>query len=150
MAQTVLVTGASTGIGLATAITAARAGWRTVATMRDTSRSSALLAAAAASCAVHGVRVTVIEPGVVPSEFVANVGFDPAGLDAAGPCQPQLRAYLDRTGNAFAAASIVDVLTSAEPAFRVPTSDVARAFSATKLADLGGSAVQSLTAGWIA
>ena len=278
MTDTVLVTGTSTGIGLATAVAAAQAGWRVVATMRDTSRSSALLAAAdkagvadlvdvraldvtdadaAAACvaevvdtygrldavinnagaghvgtleqepidevravfevkflgvlnvtkpalphlrasggrlltvtsvggvvgqpfneaycgakfavegfmeslapvvAAHGVRVTVVEPGAVASEFVANVGFDPAQLEAAGPYAPQLRGYLERTSGAFAnaqtsedaAASIVAVLTADKPAFRVQTSDVARTFSGAKLSDLDGSAVQSLTAGWIA
>ena len=277
MTDTVLVTGTSSGIGLATAIAAARAGWRTVATMRDPSRSSALLeaaesagvsdlievraldvtdAAAAAACvadvvaahgrldavinnagaghlgtleqesvddvrqvfevnffgvlnvtkpalphlraaggrliavtsvggvvgqpfneaycgakfavegyfeslaplaAAHGVRVTVVEPGAVASEFVANVGFDPAQLAAAGPYAPQLRTYLDRTGAAFAAAqtseaaaaSIIDVLTADKPAFRVQTSDIARTFVGSKLADLDGSAVQSMTATWV-
>jgi len=40
--RTVLVTGTSSGIGLATAITAARAGFTTVATMRDPARAQAL------------------------------------------------------------------------------------------------------------
>lgn len=44
--RVVLVTGTSSGIGLAIAIGAANAGWRVVATMRDPSRSQALLAAA--------------------------------------------------------------------------------------------------------
>ncbi|QUQ65842.1 SDR family NAD(P)-dependent oxidoreductase [Kutzneria sp. CA-103260] len=273
MTDTVLVTGSSTGIGLATAIAAAKAGWRVVATMRDTSKASPVLAAAgdlvdvraldvtdaeaAAACvadvvstygrldavinnagaghvgtleqesidevrrvfevnffgvlnvtrpalphlraaagrlitvtsvggvvgqpfneaycgakfavegfmeslapvvAAHGVRVTVVEPGAVASEFVTNVGFDPAQIDAAGPYGPQLRAYLERTSGAFAgaqtsedaAASIVEVLTAEQPAFRVQTSEVARTFSGVKLGDLDGSAVQGLTGGWIA
>ncbi|MEV8633894.1 SDR family oxidoreductase [Streptosporangium sp. NPDC051023] len=40
--RTVLITGTSSGIGLATAVTAARAGFTTVATMRDPERSHAL------------------------------------------------------------------------------------------------------------
>lgn len=44
--KTVLITGTSSGIGLATAIAAARAGFTTVATMRDPGRASALRAAA--------------------------------------------------------------------------------------------------------
>ena len=42
MTRTVLVTGTSSGIGLATAVTAARAGFATVATMRDLGRAGAL------------------------------------------------------------------------------------------------------------
>lgn len=44
--RTVLITGTSSGIGLATALASARAGWNTVATMRDLSRAGALRAAA--------------------------------------------------------------------------------------------------------
>jgi NAD(P)-dependent dehydrogenase (short-subunit alcohol dehydrogenase family) len=50
-----LVTGTSSGIGLHTAVGLASKGFRVVATMRDTSRASALLAEAAA----QGVEVTV-------------------------------------------------------------------------------------------
>lgn len=44
--RTVLITGTSSGIGLATAIACARDGFATVATMRDPGRADALLAAA--------------------------------------------------------------------------------------------------------
>ncbi len=44
--RTLLVTGTSSGIGLATAVAAARAGFTTVATMRDLDRSAALREAA--------------------------------------------------------------------------------------------------------
>src|SRR4051794_26551107 len=40
--MTVLITGTSSGIGLATAVTAARAGFTVVATMRDLSKDGAL------------------------------------------------------------------------------------------------------------
>ncbi|MEU7424852.1 SDR family oxidoreductase [Streptomyces sp. NPDC040750] len=44
--KVVLITGTSSGIGLAAAVSAARAGWTTVATLRDPSRSDALRKAA--------------------------------------------------------------------------------------------------------
>lgn len=46
--KVVLITGTSSGIGLAAAVGAARAGWRVIATMRDTSRSAAVESAARA------------------------------------------------------------------------------------------------------
>jgi NAD(P)-dependent dehydrogenase (short-subunit alcohol dehydrogenase family) len=105
-----------------------------------------------------GVKVTVVEPGAVASEFVASQDLDiPAMVAAAGPYGPALESYVARTRNAFAAAqsspdaaaSIVDVLNAAEPPFRVQTSDTARAFVATKLSDLDGAAVQKMTSGWV-
>ncbi|WP_274911027.1 SDR family oxidoreductase [Streptomyces sp. WZ-12] len=276
--KTVLITGTSSGIGLAAAVAAARAGWTTIATMRNTGKAEALLQAAAehgvadriqvkrldvvdpesiAACvdeviaehgrldalvnnagaakigtiemmsvedvraamevnffgvvattraalphlrasrgrvitvtsvggvvgqpfneaycaakfavegfmeslaplaATVGVDVTVIEPGAVASEFVANQSLDiPALLDAAGPYAPALDAYVARTRGAFAgaqtpteaAAPIIDALTCDRPAFRIQTSQWARDFVATTLADLDGSAVQNLTNTWI-
>ncbi|WP_433605646.1 SDR family NAD(P)-dependent oxidoreductase [Prescottella agglutinans] len=104
-----------------------------------------------------GVAVSVVEPGAVASEFVSNVGVTDALVEVAGPYAPALSAYLDRTRGAFAAAQdphevadrIVELLESQRPAFRVLTSDTARAFAETKLADLDGSAVQTLTGAWI-
>jgi len=49
MSPTLLLTGASTGLGLAIAVQAARAGYRVYATMRDTSKSAALEQALAAA-----------------------------------------------------------------------------------------------------
>ncbi|MFF4934337.1 SDR family oxidoreductase [Streptomyces griseofuscus] len=276
--KTVLITGTSSGIGLAAAVGAARSGWTAIATMRDTSKAEALLAAAAeagvadrvqverldvtdpesitvcldeviadhgrldalvnnagaaqvgtieqsslddvraamevnffgvvamtravlphlrasqgrvitvssvggavgqpfneAYCAAKfavegfmqslapvaatvGVDVTVIEPGAVASEFVANLGLDvPAMLAEAGPYAPALQAYIARTQESFgnaqtpaeAAAPIIDVLTAERPPFRVQTSQWARDFVATTLADLDGSAVQTLTHTWV-
>ncbi|MBX7550247.1 SDR family NAD(P)-dependent oxidoreductase [Streptomyces sp. NPDC004232] len=276
--KTVLITGTSSGIGLAAALGAARSGWTTVATMRDTGKAQALLKAAAengvadliqvkrldvvdpgsidacleeviaehgrldalvnnagaaqvgtieqmglddvraamevnffgvvattraalphlraargrvitvtsvggvlgqpfneAYCAAKfavegfmeslapvaatvGVDVTVVEPGAVASEFVANLGLDvPALLAAAGPYAPALEAYIARTQQSFgsaqspaeAAAPIVDALTADRPAFRIQTSAWARDFVATTLADLDGSAVQDLTGTWV-
>ncbi|MTE15505.1 SDR family NAD(P)-dependent oxidoreductase [Nocardia sp. CT2-14] len=276
--NTVLITGTSSGIGLATAIAAARAGWTTIATMRDTGKAEVLSKAAAdngvadriqvkrldvvdpesiaacldeviaehgrldalvnnagaaqvgtielssldevraamevnffgvvattraalphlraaqgrvitvtsvggavgqpfneAYCAAKfavegfmqslapvaasvGVDITVVEPGAVASEFVANLGVDrPALVAAAGPYAPALEAYFARTQHAFdnaqtpaeAAAPIIGALTADRPPFRVQTSDWARDFVATTLADLDGSAVQTLTRAWV-
>ncbi|BBC91408.1 SDR family oxidoreductase [Streptomyces griseofuscus] len=105
-----------------------------------------------------GVDVTVIEPGAVASEFVANLGLDvPALLAEAGPYAPALQAYIARTRESFgnaqtpaeAAAPIIDALTAERPPFRVQTSQWARDFVATTLADLDGSAVQTLTHTWV-
>ncbi|MFE0461181.1 SDR family NAD(P)-dependent oxidoreductase [Kitasatospora sp. NPDC058965] len=272
--KTVLITGTSSGIGLATAVAAARAGWRVLATMRDTAKAGPLLAAAAAAgvrdaievralevtdpasvqaclagldrldalvnnagaghlgtleqesvaavravlevnffgvlnvtraalpllraaggrliavtsvggvvgqpfneayCAAKfavegyfeslapvaasvGVSVSVVEPGAVGSEFVANVGFTEDLVEQAGPYAPALVNYLARTRDAFAnaqtpeqaAAPIVELLAAERPAFRIQTSDAARAFTAAKLSDADGARVQALTAGWIA
>ncbi|WP_329426979.1 SDR family NAD(P)-dependent oxidoreductase [Streptomyces sp. NBC_01268] len=276
--KTVLITGTSSGIGLAAAVAAAQAGWTTVATMRDTGKAEALLEAAAASgvadlvqvkrldvvdpervaacvdevvsehrrldalvnnagaahigtietggleavraamevnffgvvattraalphlraargrvvtvtsvggvvgqpfneayCAAKfavegfmeslapvaatvGVDVAVVEPGAVASEFVANLGLDvPALLAAAGPYAPALQAYIARTQKSFgnaqtpaeAAAPIIEALSGDRPAFRIQTSAWARDFVAAKLADLDGSAVQTLTHDWV-
>lgn len=275
--KVVLITGTSSGIGLATAVATAKAGWRTVATLRDTGRADALRKAAAdagveldirqldvtdeasvaaaidgvigdhgridavinnagaghlgtlenetvadvrrvmevnffgvlhvskaalphlrasggrlitvtsvggvvgqpfneAYCAAKfavegymeslapvaaklGVAVSVVEPGAVATEFVNNLGVDPeAAVAAAGPYTDALRAYVDRTVSQFlsgaqtpaeAAESVMETLVADRPAFRVQTSDWARAFTGTKLADLDGSAVQGLTGGWV-
>ncbi|MFE1310779.1 SDR family oxidoreductase [Streptomyces sp. NPDC058755] len=276
--KVVLITGTSSGIGLAAAVSAARAGWTTVATLRDLSRSDALRKAAAeagvevdmrrldvtdeasitsaidgvladyghldavvnnagaghlgtlenesvaevrkvmevnffgvlnvskaamphlrasggrlitvtsvggvigqpfneAYCAAkfavegymeslapvaaaHGVSVSVIEPGAVATEFVANVGVDlEEAVATAGVYAPQLNAYVNRTVAQFldgaqtaegAAESVIEALTADEPAFRLQTSDWARGFVGTKLTDLDGSAVLGITNGWVA
>ena len=107
--------------------------------------------------ATVGVSVCVVEPGAVASEFVANVGIDPDTAAAAGLYGPALRAYLDRSAEAFAAAqspadaaaAVVATLTDPEPAPRVQTSAAARQFVALKLSDTDGLGVTALTAGWL-
>ncbi|MFI8387811.1 SDR family oxidoreductase [Streptomyces sp. NPDC085540] len=277
-ARTVLITGTSSGIGLAAAIAAARAGWRTVATLRDTGRADALRKAAVeagveldvrqldvvdeasvaaavegviadygrldavvnnagaghvgtlelesvadvrevmevnffgvlnvskaalphlratggrlitvtsvggvigqpfneAYCATKfavegymeslapvagavGVSVSVIEPGAVATEFVNNIGLDlEARIAAAGPYSDALRHYVERTVGQFlngaqtpagAAESVMEALTADRPAFRIQTSQWARDFTGTKLADQDGSAVVGMTGTWVA
>ncbi|WP_431774837.1 SDR family NAD(P)-dependent oxidoreductase [Streptomyces cucumeris] len=107
-----------------------------------------------------GVAVSVVEPGAVATEFVNNISLDlEAEVAAAGAYAPTLRAYLERTTAQFlngaqtpaeAAGTVLEALTADAPAFRLQTSDWARAFTATKLADVDGSAVQGLTGTWIA
>jgi len=63
-----LVTGASSGIGLATAVAAAQAGFTVVATVRDLERTAALTEAAAAA----GVDVDVRALDVTDAESVAG------------------------------------------------------------------------------
>ena len=108
--------------------------------------------------ATVGVSVTVVEPGAVASEFVANVGLDrEAAVARAGAYGPALRAYLERSAAAFAtaqspadaAAAVVATLTDPEPAPRVQTSTAARHFVGIKLTDLDGLAVTATTAGWL-
>ncbi|WP_431279685.1 SDR family NAD(P)-dependent oxidoreductase [Leifsonia poae] len=109
--------------------------------------------------ATLGVRVTIVEPGAVTTEFVANVGATGAQPTDGTPYEPAFRAYLERTAAAFdptnaqtaegVADVIIDVLSAAEPPARIQTSVGATRFAGVKLADLDGSAVQGLTSGWV-
>ncbi|MET4781938.1 SDR family NAD(P)-dependent oxidoreductase [Glaciihabitans sp. UYNi722] len=110
--------------------------------------------------ATVGVRVSVVEPGPVSTEFVANLGADlPTLLTAAGPYGLAMSAYLQRTTAQFSsaraqspdavAAVIVDLLTAVAPPARVQTSHAASAFVGVKLADLDGAAVQTMTDAWV-
>ncbi|WP_018540479.1 SDR family NAD(P)-dependent oxidoreductase [Streptomyces sp. MspMP-M5] len=68
--QPVLITGTSSGIGLATALGAARAGWTTIATMRDTAKAEALLKAAADQGVADRIQVNRLD--VVDAETIAT------------------------------------------------------------------------------
>lgn len=59
--KTVLITGTSSGIGLAAAVAAAEAGWRVIATMRDTSRAEALRKAADIADVSHLLHVEPLD-----------------------------------------------------------------------------------------
>ncbi|MGO4536753.1 SDR family oxidoreductase [Leifsonia sp. 2MCAF36] len=108
--------------------------------------------------ATVGVRVSVIEPGAVSTEFVANVGIERT-LAEGTPYDTALRAYLARTAAAFDPANaqtadgvaerIVEVLVADDPPARVQTSDAAHRFVGIKLGDLDGAHVQAVTAHWV-
>ncbi|MFE2224991.1 SDR family oxidoreductase [Streptomyces kronopolitis] len=66
--KVVLVTGTSSGIGLAAAVAAAQAGWQVVATLRDPSRAGALRTAAAEA----GVELDVRQLDVTDEASVAT------------------------------------------------------------------------------
>jgi len=86
--RTILITGTSTGIGLATAVAAAQAGWRTVATMRDPGKAGALRSAADAAGVTVDVRaLDVTNPDSIATcveSVVADLGHLDAVLNNAG------------------------------------------------------------------
>lgn len=106
-----------------------------------------------------GVSVTIVEPGAVSTEFVANAGVTGPQPTDDTPYESAFAAYIERTRVSFdpanaqtaegVAAVIVAALTDANPPVRVQTSDAARRFVGLKLADLDGSIVQGATRGWI-
>jgi NAD(P)-dependent dehydrogenase (short-subunit alcohol dehydrogenase family) len=109
-----------------------------------------------------GVRVCVVEPAAVADTAFVDSSPDPdvaTLLAGAGPYEPAFRAYRDWVGTGAVrgaqvprdvAAVVVAALTAPDPPFRIPTSDHARDHLARKLADPDGSAVQALTASWVA
>ncbi|MFJ8962660.1 SDR family NAD(P)-dependent oxidoreductase [Lentzea sp. NPDC102401] len=119
--------------------------------------------------ATQGVRVVVVEPGAVGSNFLENVsvgselenGSGEGWRDAAGaapmPYARALRSYLERSTVGLARAQTPDevadhvlrVLSSDAPPFRVQTSDAARRLVGLKLVDTDGAAVTGVTAQWL-
>lgn len=82
--RTVLISGTSSGIGAQTAVAAAVAGWRVIATMRDTRRSQALRDAAGAAGVSERIDIRpmdVVDPASVAS-CVSGVIDDVGMLDA--------------------------------------------------------------------
>lgn len=80
--KTVLITGCSTGIGLATAVTAAKAGFTTVATMRDLSKAQALLDAAEAADVTLDLRRVDVTDGESIAACIEGVRDTYGRLDA--------------------------------------------------------------------
>lgn len=111
--------------------------------------------------AEHGVKVSIVVPGFVPdTSFGVFPGINRSTVEAAsGPYAPTYAAYLDWvTSQGWEAAgqpsqevadAVVRTLCAAEPAFRVLTSQWVADYVAPKLADLDGSAVQSLARTWL-
>lgn len=80
--KVVLITGTSTGIGLATAVGAARAGWRTVATLRDTGRADGLRKAAEQAGVELDIRRLDVTDAAAVTSVVESVVADHGRLDA--------------------------------------------------------------------
>lgn len=79
---TVLITGTSSGIGLATAVATAAAGWTTVATLRDPARATTLRAAAEAAGVSLDVRALDVTDEASIARCVQDVVQAHGGLDA--------------------------------------------------------------------
>ena len=80
--RTVLITGTSSGIGLHTAIAAASAGWRVVATMRDTRRAGALQQAADRAGVSVDIRELDVTDAAQIEEVVTRLVSEFGALDA--------------------------------------------------------------------
>lgn len=80
--KVVLITGTSSGIGLATAVATAKAGWRTVATLRDTSRADALRKAAADAGVELDIRQLDVTDEASVAAAIDSVIADHGRLDA--------------------------------------------------------------------
>ncbi|WP_370944245.1 SDR family oxidoreductase [Amycolatopsis sp. cg5] len=79
MTRVALITGTSSGIGLATAVQAAKAGYRTVATLRDLSRAGKLRAAAAEAGVELDIRALDVTED--PSAVIASILADHGRID---------------------------------------------------------------------
>ena len=108
--------------------------------------------------AAHGIKVSVVEPGAVSSDFVANAGDSVAErTSVVDAYTPQLQNYVERTSGAFADAQtpqdvaevIAAVVAADEPAFRYQTGERSTMFAGMSLSDLDGSVVTGATAGWV-
>ncbi|MEV7467552.1 SDR family oxidoreductase [Streptomyces kronopolitis] len=80
--KVVLVTGTSSGIGLAAAVAAAQAGWQVVATLRDPSRAGALRTAAAEADVELDVRRLDVTDEASVATAISGVLADHGRLDA--------------------------------------------------------------------
>ena len=118
-ARTALITGASSGFGLLTAVTLARRGWRVIATMRDLNRGERLESAARSAGVVDQIEIRpldVTNPGQIAAvaatlaeraaplhALINNAGFALPGF-ADDVSDPELRHQFDT--NFFGAAAV--------------------------------------------
>jgi len=117
-----------------------------------------MMEALAPVASAQGVTVCVVEPGAVATEFVSNIGLDERLFADAGPYAESLQSYITGVTETFQSAQTADevaevilaAMTADAPAFRIQTSKWAEDFAAIKFADRDGSAVQRMTAGWLA
>lgn len=82
--KTALITGASSGFGLLTAVTLARRGWRVLATMRDLSRRDRLEDAARAAGVLDRIEFIALDVtnDTQITELAASIAARPSRLDA--------------------------------------------------------------------
>lgn len=108
--------------------------------------------------AAHGIKVSVIEPGAVSSEFVANAGDSVAErMNQVDAYTPQVQNYVERTSGAFADAQtpqdiaevVAAVAADVDPKFRYQTGERSTMFAGMSLSDLDGSTVTTATAAWV-
>src|SRR5689334_21963086 len=122
MAQTALVTGTSSGFGLLTAVSLARAGMQVVASMRDLARRGDLdRAAAAAGAALEVVALDVTRPETIAAALArtgpVDVLVNNAGIGIVGSLEntsmDELREVVET--NFFGA---VDIIKAVLPGMR--------------------------------
>jgi len=106
-----------------------------------------------------GIKVSLVEPGPVATAFTDNVM--PEVVELMGrtndPYAEMFNAYIAHVSGIFdqaqspdeVATLIAKILESDDPQFRYQTSEWAASFVGTKVADLDGETVQSMTSQWI-
>lgn len=102
--RTALITGASSGFGLLTAVTLAKRGWYVLATMRDTSRSEPLLEAARTAGLADRIEI-------LPLDVTDNQQITALAAALAERATP-LHAVVNNAG--FAMAGFVDDVSDTE------------------------------------
>ena len=110
--------------------------------------------------AQHGVKISVVEPGAIATEFIANAGDSVAErMSNVDAYTPQVQAYVKHITQAFAPGSaqtpqdiahvIAAIVAEEEPKFRYQTGERSTAFAAMSLCDVDGSAVTAATGSWV-